>query len=46
MNDKNNDTPVNNEPDYEAPKVEEVVTPSSLEREVQYAGLPISQQKA
>lgn len=32
----------NENPEYDAPKIEEVVSPSDLEREVQYAGFPIS----
>lgn len=30
-------------PSYEAPQIETVVTPSDIEREVHYAGFPISQ---
>jgi hypothetical protein len=33
-------------PEYDAPRIEEVMTPSDLEREAQYAGTPISQRFA
>ena len=39
MSDQDKDLPKNEKPEYEAPKVEEVVTATDLEREVQYAGL-------
>jgi hypothetical protein len=38
VSDKDKETTANEKPDYEAPKVEEVVTATDLEREVQYAG--------
>jgi hypothetical protein len=38
VSDEQNEVTTNNEVEYDAPKIEEVVTAGRLEREVQYAG--------
>lgn len=37
--------PANNKAEYDAPRIEEVVTAADIEREAQYAGSFISQQR-
>ena len=46
VSDQNKEAAANKTPEYDAPKIEEVVTPGDLEREAQYAGIPNSQKKA
>lgn len=40
MNQQDNEAGSASSPEYEAPRIESVVTPEDMEREVHYAGAP------